>query len=97
MPGAVGGAADPADGKSVALRVYVDAVEPAKATIETILERDAKRWSFVQTSGGDGGPKVLEYRVRPRKSIGLDVLRDRLLREGAPHVVAADGEADGRL
>ncbi len=91
------GSTDPGDGKSVALRVYVDAVEPVKATIEMILERDAKRWSFVQTSGGDGGPKVLEYRVRPRKSIGLDGLRDRLLHEGAPHVVAADGEADGRL
>ena len=75
----------------------MDAVEPVKATIETILERDAKKWSLVQTSEGDGGPKVLEYRVRPRKSIGLDGLRERLLREGAPHVVAADGVADGRL
>jgi hypothetical protein len=97
MPSGPMGATDPGDAKTVALRVYVDAVEPVKATIETILERDAKRWSFVQTSGGDGGPKVLEYRVRPRKSIGLDGLRDRLLHEGAPHVVAADGEADGRL
>jgi hypothetical protein len=97
MPSAAGGGTDPADGKTVALRVYVDAVEPVKATIEMILERDAKRWSFVQSSDSDGGPKVLEYRVRPRKSIGLDALRDRLLREGAPHVVAADGEADGRL
>jgi hypothetical protein len=97
MPDMGGAAADAADGKTMALRVYVDAVEPVKATIETILERDAKRWSFVQTSGGDGGPKVLEYRVRPRKSIGLDGLRERLLHEGAPHVVAADGEADGRL
>jgi hypothetical protein len=97
MPAAAGGAAEAADGKSVELRVYVDAVEPVKATVETILERDAKRWSFVQTSGGDGGAKVLEYRVRPRKSIGLDALRERLLREGAPHVVAADGDGGGRL
>ena len=97
MPSAPMGGADPGDPKTVALRVHVDAVEPAKATIETILERDAKRWSFVQTTGGDIGPKVLEYRVRPRKSIGLDALRDRLLHEGAPHVVAADAEADGRL
>ena len=92
-----GNGAAEADGRTVALRVYVDAVEPVKATIETILERDAKKWSLVHTSEGDGGPKVLEYRVRPRKSIGLDGLRERLLREGAPHVVAADGVADGQL
>ncbi len=86
-----------ADGRTVPLRVYVDAVEPVKATIEMILERDAKKWSLVQTSEGEASPKVLEYRVRPRKSIGLEGLRERLLREGAPHVVAADGDADGRL
>jgi Domain of unknown function (DUF4956) len=90
------GGAD-ADGRTVALRIYVDAVEPAKGTIETILQRDAKRWSLVQASDSDGGPKVLEYRVRPRKSVGLDGLRERLLREGAPHVVAADDVADGKL
>jgi hypothetical protein len=95
-PVAANGGAD-ADGRTVALRIYVDAVEPVKATIETILERDAKKWSLVHTSEGDGGPKVLEYRVRPRKSVGLDGLRERLLREGAPHVVAADGAVDGRL
>jgi hypothetical protein len=33
---------------------------------------------------------VLSYRVRPRKSVGLDGLRGNLLREAAPHVVAAD-------
>ena len=33
---------------------------------------------------------MLAYRVRPRKSVGLDGLRSNLLREGAPHVVAAD-------
>jgi hypothetical protein len=75
----------------------VDAVEPARAAVEAILERDAKRWSLVAARDNDGGPKVLEYRVRPRKSVGVDGLRDRLLREGAPHVVAADAAADARL
>jgi hypothetical protein len=28
--------------------------------------------------------------VRARKSVGLDALREHLLREAAPHVVAAD-------
>jgi hypothetical protein len=90
-------APETADAKTVALRVYVDAVEPARAAVEAILERDAKRWSLVAARDNDGGPKVLEYRVRPRKSVGVDGLRDRLLREGAPHVVAADAEADARL
>jgi hypothetical protein len=97
-PAPPGGDAEAADAKNVALRIYVDAVEPVKATIEAILASDAKRWSLVHVSSeSDGGPKILEYLVRPRKSIGLDGLRDRLLREGAPHVVAADGVTDGRL
>ena len=96
-PRPVAGNGADADGRMVPLRIYVDAVEPVKATIEMILERDAKKWSLVQTTTGEESPKVLEYRVRPRKSIGLDGLRDRLLREGAPHVVAAEGDADGRL
>jgi hypothetical protein len=41
------------------------------------------------------GPPVLTYRVRARKSVGMDGLRERLLREGAPHVVAADEPPPG--
>jgi len=81
------------DGRTTTLRIYVDQVEPARPAIEAVLGRDAKRWTLVQTSGNEGGPKVLEYRVRPRRSVGLDGLREHLLREGAPHVVAADGIA----
>lgn len=84
------------DERGTVLRIYVDEVEPARRAIETVLGRDAKRWSLVQTSADDGGPKVLEYRVRPRKSVGLDGLREHLLSEGAPHVVAADEEAPER-
>ncbi len=72
------------------LRIYVDAEDAARPAIEAVLGRDAKRWRLVQTQGGDGGPRVLEYRVRPRKSVGLERLREHLLTEGAPHVVAAD-------
>lgn len=72
------------------MRIYVDQVEPAKAAVETVLTRDAKRWTLAQITPSDGGAGVLEYRVRPRKSVGIDGLREHLLREGAPHVVAAD-------
>jgi len=92
---AMGGMADSDDGGSTLLRIYVDQVEPAQPAIEAVLGRDAKRWSLVRTNTDDSGPKVLEYRVRPRKSVGFDGLREHLLREGAPHVVAADGGGDG--
>jgi hypothetical protein len=90
-----GGAAD-SDDEGTLLRIYVDQVEPAQPAIEAVLGRDAKRWSLVRTNRDESGPKVLEYRVRPRKSVGFDGLREHLLREGAPHVVAADGGGDGR-
>ena len=78
------------DERSALLRVYVERVDRAQPAIEAVLGRDAKRWSLAQVSASDTGPSVLEYRVRARKSVGLDGLRDHLLAEGAPHVVAAD-------
>ena len=86
-----------ADDRSALLRVYVDRIEQAQPAIEAVLGRDAKRWSLAQVSASDTGPSVLEYRVRARKSVGLDGIRDHLLAEGAPHVVAADQAPDGRL
>jgi hypothetical protein len=80
-----------ANGKSTRLRIYVDRIEAARPLIETVLERDAKRWSFeAEEPAAERGAPVLAYRVRPKKSVGLEGLRDNLLREGAPHVVAAD-------
>jgi hypothetical protein len=84
-------AAAAADGKSTRLRIYVDRVEAARPLIETVLARDAKRWSLeAEEPTTEHGAPVLAYRVRPRKSVGLEGLRSNLLREGAPHVVAAD-------
>jgi hypothetical protein len=84
-------AADGADGNRTAvLRIYVDQVETARPAIEAILARDAKRWTLERIGDGGQDPPLLTYRVRPRKSVGMDELRARLLREGAPHVVAAD-------
>jgi hypothetical protein len=86
-----------ADDRSALLRVYVDRLDQAQPAIEAVLGRDAKRWSLAQVSASDTGPSVLEYRVRARKSVGLDGLRAHILAEGAPHVVAADQAPDGRL
>ena len=80
-----------ADGKSTRLRIYVDRVDAARPLIEAVLARDTKRWSFeTEETPANGSAPILAYRVRPRKSVGLDGLRSNLLREGAPHVVAAD-------
>ena len=76
--------------RSVLLRVYVDRVEAARPAIEAVLTRDAKRWTLERVADGTDGPPLLTYRVRARKSVGMEALRERLLREGAPHVVAAD-------
>jgi hypothetical protein len=72
------------------MRIYVDRVEPAQSAVEAVLARDAKRWTLAKVTPNDGGAGVLEYRIRPKKSVGLESLREHLLREGAPHVVAAD-------
>jgi hypothetical protein len=72
------------------LRIYVDAAEQARPPVEAVLERDTKRWTLARVRPSDDGATVLEYRVRMRKRVGLDALREHLLKEGAPHVVAAD-------
>jgi hypothetical protein len=84
------GAGDGLGDRSRLLRVYVDRTEDARPKVEAILERDAKRWMLEQSVSGADGPPTLTYRVRPRKSVGMDGLREHLLKEGAPHVVAAD-------
>jgi hypothetical protein len=81
--------------RMVLLRVYVDRVEDAQPAIEAVLARDAKRWTLEPMAADPNGPPVLTYRVRVRKSVGMDGLRERLLREGAPHVVAADEPPPG--
>ncbi len=90
------GAGAGAEERNALLRVYVDRVEQAQPAIEAVLGRDAKRWTLAQVNASDSGPSVLEYRVRARKSVGLDGLRQHLLVEAAPHVVAADEAPDGR-
>jgi hypothetical protein len=77
-------------GRSALLRIYVDQVDAARPKIEAVLERDAKRWRLEQVVSGTGNAPQLSYRVRARKSVGLDSLREHLLREAAPHVIAAD-------
>jgi uncharacterized protein DUF4956 len=81
--------------RTALLRIYVDRVEDAQTAVEAILTRDAKRWTLERVVAGADGPPLLTYRVRARKSVGMDELRARLLREGAPHVVAADAPPPG--
>jgi hypothetical protein len=83
------------DPRATVLRVYVLDAGGARPAIERVLERDAKHWAALGAEEGEGtaGGGVLEYRVRPRKSVGLDALRDNLLSEGAPHVIATDEAA----
>jgi uncharacterized protein DUF4956 len=78
------------DARAVTLRIYTDEMAAAKPTIERLLVRDAKLWTASGSEPGEGTAGVLEYRIRPRKSVGLSTLRDNLLREGAPHVIATD-------
>ena len=78
------------DARAVTLKIYTDEIAVARPAIERVLARDAKLWTASATEPGEGAAGVLEYRVRPRKSVGLDALRDNLLREGAPHVIATD-------
>jgi hypothetical protein len=84
------GAGDGAGDRSRLLRIYVDRAEDARPKVEAILNRDAKRWMLEQTAGAADGPPTLTYRVRAKKSVGIHGLREHLLKEGAPHVVAAD-------
>ena len=83
------------DDRMVLLRVYVDRVEDARPAVEAVLARDTKRWTLEQVVAAADGPPLLTYRVRARKSVGIDGLRERLLREAAPHVVAADQPPPG--
>ncbi len=94
-PARNGGGGAAADERNVTLRIYVDQVDAARPAIEAVLARDAKRWSLEQVVAATGGPPVMHYKVRARKSVGVERLREHLLQEGAPHVVAADGGASG--
>ena len=83
----------PEEERTSVLLVYVDGAEQARPQVEAVLERDTKRWTLAKVQASDGSPTVLEYRVRPRKRVSLDMLRENLLKEGTPHVVAADESA----
>ncbi|MFL5494921.1 MAG: DUF4956 domain-containing protein [Gemmatimonadales bacterium] len=85
----------PAEDRTSLLRIYVDGVEQARPPVEAVLERDTKRWSLAHVQSSGDGASVLEYRVRTRKRVDLDTLREHLLKEAAPHVVAADEGVGG--
>jgi hypothetical protein len=51
------------------VRVQAPDPEAARRTIEAVLAEQVKDWKFVGTQRDAGGPAVLEYRVRLRKSV----------------------------
>lgn len=69
------------------LRVYAENLDAAQPAVETVLDRDVKRWELTRTTPGYAGGGVLEYRVRERKRHRIDEVRDRLLARAAPDVV----------
>lgn len=81
------------DPRVATLRIFVDDVTAGRASAEQVLARDAKLWVAGGTEPGEGKGGVLEYQVRPRKSVGLEGLRENLLRDGAPHIIATDEAA----
>ena len=72
------------------LRVHCTDLDAARPVVETLLDAEAKRWAFITAARHPGGGGLLEYDVRPRKRLTLQQIRDRLLAEASPQVIAAD-------
>ena len=80
------------DGKRAAerLRVHCTDLDAARPLVEALLDAEAKRWTFLTATRHPGGGGLLEYEVRPRKRITVMQIRERLLAEAGPQVIAAD-------
>ena len=72
------------------LRVHCTDLDAARPLVESLLDTGAKRWAFLTATRHPGGGGLLEYEVRPRKRATVAQLRERLLAEAGPHVIAAD-------
>ena len=72
------------------LRVHCTDLDAARPVVEALLDAEAKRWTFITATRHSGGSGLLEYDVRPRKRLTLQQIRDRLLAEASPQVIAAD-------
>jgi hypothetical protein len=59
-------------------------VADLRSTVEAVLERDAKRWSFEQEIPTDGGAVILSFRARHRKRMPAPMLLDSIKRSVAP-------------
>jgi small basic protein len=72
------------------LRVVANDVDDGRHAVEAVLGATAKKWSFRRTMYRGGGTIGLEYQARLRRAHSPDVVRDRVLHEGAPFVTAAE-------
>jgi len=60
------------------VRVQSPDPEAAQKTVEAVLATQVKEWKFAGTQRDPGGPPVLEYRVRLRKSVPAPALTGEL-------------------
>ena len=76
-----------ADGKPQhRFRIVVGSIPAGRREVETVLEADAKRWTFVEQGNREDGAGVLVYDVRPRKRLPVDQLAAELRRRAGTEV-----------
>lgn len=66
------------------LRVRTTDVAAMRATVEGVLERDAKRWQFERSEGEVGGEQLLIYALKLRKSVQPTAFVDGLRAAAGP-------------
>jgi len=80
------------------IRIHCSDGQGARSLLESVLERQVKRWQYENLELAGDGSEVVVYLVRFRKSVGPHSVVEALSREGAPfvvHVELAPVEAGG--
>ena len=76
----------------VLLRVRTRDPEPARRSVEAVLQERLKKWRFTGMSTGGDGVTVLEFAVRLRKKMTPNTLRDALEAVGSPHIMGVEAQ-----
>ncbi|HEX9582060.1 MAG TPA: DUF4956 domain-containing protein [Gemmatimonadales bacterium] len=76
----------------VLLRVRTRDPEPARRSVEAVLQERLKKWRFTGMSTGGDGVTVLEFAVRLRKKMTPNTLRDALEAVGSPHILGVEAQ-----
>lgn len=72
------------------LRVRTNDMTAMRATIEGLLEGQAKRWQFERSEGDVGGEQVLVYALKLRKSVQPTAFVDGLRAAAGPHLLGIE-------